>query len=95
MAQTIEALQERIAELSRPGVANRAAFSAAIASMEGASSLSDEEKAILARIFRQNIAIQKPELIDAAAGEALASAVAVVGSVPVAGEDDFKEQKNG
>jgi hypothetical protein len=35
-----------------------------MASVENVSLLNDEERAILTNIFRQNVAIQKPELVD-------------------------------
>lgn len=66
MAETIEAIQKEIAELSACGFHHETLVSAAIASVEGPEFLSDEERAILASIFRQNIAIQKPDLIDTA-----------------------------
>ena len=71
MAETIETLQKKIAELtelSARGLTSETLVTAAIASVEGAEFLSDEEKAILASIFRQNITIQKPYLIDTAVG---------------------------
>ncbi len=64
MAETIEAIQKRILELSGRGLENEALVSAAMASVENVSLLNDEEKVILTNIFRQNVAIQKPELVD-------------------------------
>ncbi len=64
MAETIEAIQKRILELSGRGLEYEALVSAAMASVENVSLLNDEEKVILTNIFRQNVAIQKPELID-------------------------------
>ena len=64
MADTIEAIQKRILELSGRGLEREALVSAAMASVENVSLLNDEERAILTNIFRQNVAIQKPELVD-------------------------------
>ncbi len=68
MAETIETLQKTIAELCARGLPNETLVSTAITSVEGAEFLSDEERAVLTGIFRQNIAIQKPHRIDSAAG---------------------------
>lgn len=64
MADTIEAIQKRILELSGRGLEREALVSAAMASVENVSLLNDEERVILTNIFRQNVAIQKPELVD-------------------------------
>jgi hypothetical protein len=64
MADTIEAIQKRILELSGRGLEREALVSAAMASVENVSLLNDEERAILTNIFRQNVAIQKPELVN-------------------------------
>jgi hypothetical protein len=64
MADTIEAIQKRILELSGRGLEHEALVSAAMASVENVSLLNEEERVILTTIFRQNVAIQKPELID-------------------------------
>lgn len=69
MADTIEAIQKRILELSGRGLEHEALISAAMASVENVSLLNDEEKVILTNIFRQNVAIQKPELVDTAVGQ--------------------------
>ena len=64
MVETIEALQKEIAELSARGLPSETLVSTAIASVESVGFLSDEEKAILASIFRQNVALQKPDFIN-------------------------------
>ncbi len=64
MADTIEAIQKRILELSGRGLEREALVSAAMASVENVSLLNEEERVILTNIFRQNVAIQKPELVD-------------------------------
>jgi len=66
MAETVEALQNKIVELSDRGLPHETLVSEAIDSVEGAEFLRDEERAILASIFRQNISVQKPHLIDTA-----------------------------
>jgi len=64
MTDTIEAIQKRILELSGRGLEREALVSAAMASVENVSLLNEEERIILTNIFRQNVAIQKPELVD-------------------------------
>jgi hypothetical protein len=64
MADTIEAIQKKFLELSGRGLEREALVSAAMASVENVSLLNDEERAILTNIFRQNVAIQKPELVN-------------------------------
>jgi len=66
MAEAIESLQEKIAELSTRGPIGEADMWKVMGSLKAAASLTDDERAILANVFRQNIAIQKPELIDTA-----------------------------
>ena len=63
MADTIEAIQKKILELGGRGLNHEALVSAAMASVENVSRLNEEERVILTTIFRQNVAIQKPELI--------------------------------
>jgi hypothetical protein len=63
MADTIEAIQKKILELSGRGLEREALVSAAMASVENVSRLNEEERVILTNIFRQNVAIQKPELV--------------------------------
>jgi len=64
MAETILALQEKINELSARGPVSETDMLEAMDSLKAAESLTDDERAILATVFRQNIAIQKPDLID-------------------------------
>jgi len=64
MAETILALQEKINELSARGPVSETDMWEAMSSLKAAESLTDDERAILATVFRQNIAIQKPDLID-------------------------------
>ena len=66
MAETILALQKRINELSVRGPVSETDMWEAMSSLKAAESLTDDERAILVTVFRQNIAIQKPDLIDTA-----------------------------
>jgi len=66
MAQTILALQERINELSARGPISEADMWEAVDSLKAAESLTNDERAVLVRVFRQNVALQKPELVGAA-----------------------------
>ncbi len=69
LVASILALQQKIDELSVHGPVSEAALSQAIASVSAAESLGEEEKSVLASIFRHNIAIQKPELLDSFVSE--------------------------
>jgi hypothetical protein len=64
MAETILALQERINELSVRGPVSETDMWEAMSSLKAAESLTDDERAILVTVFKQNIAIQRPDLID-------------------------------
>ena len=66
MAETILALQEKINELSTLGPISEADMFKAMGSFKAVASLTDDERVLLANVFRQNIAIQKPEFIDTA-----------------------------
>jgi hypothetical protein len=63
MAETIVALQKRIDELVARGYISETDVLNAMDSLETANSLSSDEKAVLINVFRQNIALQKPELV--------------------------------
>jgi len=66
MAETILALQERINELSARGPISEADMWEAVDSLKAAESLTNDERAVLVKVFRQNVALQKPELVGAA-----------------------------
>jgi hypothetical protein len=66
LAETIVALQKRIDELVAQGYVSEKDVLNAMDSLESAQSLSNDEKAVLVNVFRQNIAIQKPELVNTA-----------------------------
>lgn len=64
MAETILALQEKINELGARGPVSETDMWEAMSSLKAAESLTDDERAILVTVFRQNIAIQKPDLVN-------------------------------
>ncbi len=66
MAETILALQERIDELGARGHISETDMLDAMDSLKTARSLTNDEKAVLVNVFRQNIALQKPELVGTA-----------------------------
>ena len=66
MAEAIEALQNKIVELSARGPVSEADMWEAMGSLEAAEFLTRDERAMLVNVFRQNIALQKPELVGAA-----------------------------
>ncbi len=66
MAETILALQDKISRLGARGPITEANIWEAVRSLEAAESLTNAERAILVNVFRQNIALQKPELVGAA-----------------------------
>ncbi len=66
MAQTLAALQERINKLSAHGPISSADIWKEIGALEAAAPLTNDERAVLVSIFRQNIALQKVGPADAA-----------------------------
>jgi len=65
MTETILALQKRIDELGARGSFTAADMQDAVDSLKSAESLTNSEKAVLVNIFRKNVTLQKPDLIDA------------------------------
>lgn len=63
MTEAIESLREEIAELSAHGPVSGADVFKAMRSLRATYSLTSDESAILASVFRQNIAIQRPEMV--------------------------------
>jgi hypothetical protein len=61
MADMIEALQERIGELSARGPVSEGDVWKEMSSLESADSLNNDERALLVDIFRRNMALQKPQ----------------------------------
>jgi len=66
MAETIVALQKKIDELVARGHISETDVLDAMDSLKTARSLTNDEKAVLVNVFRQNIALQKPELVGTA-----------------------------
>jgi len=64
MTDAVIALQEKLSKMAISGPISEKAFMDATQSIDTAGKLHEEEKAILTRIFRQNIAIQKPEMTN-------------------------------
>ena len=63
MAETILALQERLDELGSRGDISETDMLEAMDSLKTADALTNDERAVLVNVFRQNIALQKPELV--------------------------------
>jgi len=64
MAETILALQERIDELVAGGHISQTDMLDALDSIKAADFLTNDERVMLVNVFRQNIAIQRPELVS-------------------------------
>ncbi len=65
MAETVLALQERLDEMVTHGRISETDMLEALDSLKTAESLTNDERVVLVNVFRQNIAIQKPELVGA------------------------------
>jgi hypothetical protein len=68
MAETILALQERLDEMVTHGRISETDMLEAMDSIKTADSLTNDERAVLINVFRQNIELQKPELVKTAVG---------------------------
>ena len=68
MAETILALQERLDEMVIHGRISETDMLEAMDSIKTADSLTNDERTVLVNVFRQNIALQKPELVETAVG---------------------------
>ena len=66
MAETILALQERLDEMVAGGHISQTDMLEAMDSIKTADSLTNDERTVLVNVFRQNIALQKPELSNTA-----------------------------
>jgi len=75
MAEAILALQKRLDELVAGGHISGRDVLEAMASLKVADSLTDNEKAVLVNVFRQNIALQKPKLINTAADNSMSEGI--------------------
>ena len=69
MTDAIFALQTKLAQLGASGNLDELALLNAMHSLKVVERLSDEEKFLLTSVFRQNVAIQKPELTEACMSE--------------------------
>ena len=69
MAETILALQERLDEMVASGHISQTDMLEAMDSLKAADSLTNDERTVLVNVFRQNIALQKPELVGSGASE--------------------------
>lgn len=69
LVTSIVSLQQKIDELRTQGPVTEAALYGAIETVSAAEPLDEEEKAVLASIFRQNVAIQRPELVRSGASK--------------------------
>ena len=63
MAEALHALQEKIAELQSSGHLNARTMSLAVDAVKNDDHFSADERNILATILKQNIVLQKPELV--------------------------------
>ena len=68
MAETILALQERLDEMVTHGHVSETDMLEAMDSIKTADSLTNDERTVLVNVFRQNIALQKPKLVETAVG---------------------------
>ena len=75
MAETILALQERLDEMVVGGHISRTDMLEAMDSIKTADSLTNDERTVLVNVFRQNIALQKPEHVDIAAGSSMSEEI--------------------
>ena len=66
MAETILALQERLDEMVAGGHISQTDMLEAMDSIKTTDSLTNDERMVLVNVFRQNVALQKPELANTA-----------------------------
>ena len=64
MAETILALQERLDEMVAGGHISQTDMLEAMDSIKTTDSLTNDERTVLVNVFRQNIALQKPEFAN-------------------------------
>jgi len=75
MAETIVALQERLDQMVVSGHISQTDMLEAMDSLKTADSLTNDERAVLVNVFRQNITLQKPELVDTAVGSDMSEGI--------------------
>ena len=66
MAETILALQKKLDEMVARGHISQTDMLEAMDSIKTAEALTNDERTVLVNVFRQNIALQKPELVGTA-----------------------------
>lgn len=66
IAETVLALQKRLDELNVRDSISQADILDAMSSLKAADSLTNDERVLLANVFRENVALQKPELVGTA-----------------------------
>ncbi len=71
MTETMQALQERLDRMVAEGHISETDVLKTMDSLGTADSLTGEEKMVLVHIFRQNVALQKPELVGIASGSGI------------------------
>ena len=71
MSETILALRERLDEMVASGHISQTDMLEAMDSLKAADSLTNDERTVLVNVFRQNIALQKPELVGSGASEGI------------------------
>jgi len=68
IAETILALQKKLDEMVASGHISQTDMLEAMDSIKTADALTNDERTVLVNVFRQNIALQKPELVNTNAG---------------------------
>ena len=71
MSETILALRERLDEMVVSGHISQTDMLEAMDSLKAADSLTNDERTVLVNVFRQNIVLQKPELVGSGASEGI------------------------
>jgi len=75
MAETILALQKKLDELVAGCYISGRDILEAMDSLKVADSLTDSERTVLVNVFRQNIALQKPKLINTTASNSMSEGI--------------------
>ena len=75
MAETILALQKKLDEMVASGHVSQTDMLEAMDSIKTAEALTNDERTVLVNVFRQNIALQKPELVNTAVGSDMSEGI--------------------
>jgi hypothetical protein len=75
MAETILALQKKLDEMVASGHVSQTDMLEAMDSIKTAKALTNGERTVLVNVFRQNIALQKPELVNTAVGSDMSEGI--------------------